>query len=139
MIGHWNQVWAFGDCCYNFIRCGHFGCNIGEVIISPTKNGSQILGTTIRCGHFHILGAIWWGDDVTHSKWVTNIGHLNWVWAFPQFGCNIGDSGGVIISPTKNGSQILGTRISIGDFCSNICESGGAIMSPTKLGNGVRL
>jgi hypothetical protein len=28
------------------------------------------------------------------------------VWAFPQFGCNIGALGRVIMLPTKNGSQI---------------------------------
>jgi hypothetical protein len=83
---------------------------------------------------------MWCGDDITHSKWVTNIGHLNWVWAFSQFGCNIGDSGGVIISPTKNGSQISGTIIRVQvwafpHFWCNIFEFSWVIMLPTKNGS----
>jgi hypothetical protein len=38
-----------------------FQCNVGkfdEVIMLPTKNGSQISGNSIRAGHVEISGAI---------------------------------------------------------------------------------
>jgi hypothetical protein len=42
------------------------------------------------------------------------MGHSNLVWGCGDFQCNIGELSGVIVSPTKNGSHQLGTRIGFG-------------------------
>jgi hypothetical protein len=66
-----------------------FQCNVGklgEVIMLPTVNGSQISGNSISAGHVEISGAI------------------------------LVNQGGGIMSPTKNGAQIWGTRIGFGHW-----------------------
>jgi hypothetical protein len=56
MVGHWNQVWAFG----------YFCCNFGKssgVIILPTQNGSQTLGNIGELSWVIVLSTTIGHDD----------------------------------------------------------------------------
>ena len=66
MIGHWNQVWAFGDCCCNF------GKSSG-VIISPIQNGSQTLGNIGK-----LSGVIVLPTKIGHNDWAVESGLGIW-------------------------------------------------------------